>query len=227
MKGLISTCLFVLAGRRPAQAARNASSAEQRYLAAIASDERYCDAMDNLGRLYRTQNRLDEAIALYRRSITVNGKNAAARQNLGSALLYQHKPDEAAAVYGEFVRVMPESPEGWYGMGLVSSSRGDLDERHAPSAPGRSPRRRDDKDATATKTTPMMFGEPGLQRTLGTSGRAYVSKTHVTRRKAKCGNSRDRNIAIVKRVSVSADRRSAVRRSDRPPRGFGTAGMTS
>jgi len=54
------------------------AEAMQEYQKAIELDANYCDAMDNLGQLLRSQGELDEAIYWYKRSINLVPGNRAA-----------------------------------------------------------------------------------------------------------------------------------------------------
>jgi tetratricopeptide (TPR) repeat protein len=92
--------------------------AERLYRQAIELDPAFCDAMDNLGRLLRSQGKLDEAISWYRRSLEILPGNTVARMNLGLAYNLQGKFAEAVAEYETLVRTAPDDPEGSFGLGV-------------------------------------------------------------------------------------------------------------
>lgn len=90
---------------------------ERLYLAAIARDPDYCDAMDNLAVQYRRGGRVEEAITLYERSVAIAPHNEMAWQNLGYAYQSVDRVDDAVRAYGQIIDMSPKNPEGWYGRG--------------------------------------------------------------------------------------------------------------
>lgn len=102
--------------------------AEGSYLKAIGLDPRYCDAMDNLGQLLRSEGDTDQAISWYRRSLSVKPDDAVAHQNLAVAYIVQGTADKAVAEFQWLIRHDPDNPEGYYGLGnaqLVQGHPGD------------------------------------------------------------------------------------------------------
>ncbi len=97
----------------------NIDEAIQAYLASIDADPNYCDAMDNVGQLFRRQGKLDEAVYWYKRSLTVLPDNPVARLNLAVAYRLQGKIDEAISEYQVLAKSDPENPEPYYGMGSI------------------------------------------------------------------------------------------------------------
>ena len=89
------------------------------YQQAIAQDDQFCDAMDNLGHLWRSQGELEKAIEWYQRSLAASPANATAYQNIGVAYLLQGKYQQAEFAYRRLKGIQPENPEGYYGLGLV------------------------------------------------------------------------------------------------------------
>ena len=71
-------------------------SAEQEYLEAIRLRPDFAEALFNLGNLYREQQRTDEAIEYYRRSLAANARYA--KPGLSLAIVYQERGELAAAV---------------------------------------------------------------------------------------------------------------------------------
>lgn len=93
--------------------------ARDSYLRAIDLDPGYCDAMDNLGRLFRSEGNLKKAVYWYGRSLEVFPENPVAHMNLGVAYRLMGKMKEAVEEYQILVRIEPDNPEGYYGLGSV------------------------------------------------------------------------------------------------------------
>jgi tetratricopeptide (TPR) repeat protein len=87
-------------------------------------DPKFCDAMDDLGLMYRRQGKLDEAISWYRKSIALVSKNGTARMNLAAALRMKKDYPESAKEYSALIKVMPKNAEGYYGLGSVLLDQG-------------------------------------------------------------------------------------------------------
>lgn len=104
--------------------------AREMYLKAIELDPGFCDAMDNLGLLYRREGNLEEAIKWYKRSIRVLYENPVPHLNLGFTYRLQEKADEAMAEYKVVIALDPNDPEGHYGLGNVYMTQ----ERHREAA---------------------------------------------------------------------------------------------
>jgi tetratricopeptide (TPR) repeat protein len=101
-------------------------SAIEAYRKATELDPRFCDAMDNLGQLYRRLNKLDEAATWYRRSIEVLPNNPAPYKNLGVVYIMQRKYDEAVSMHQMLITIAPDDPEGYYGLGTVYLEKDEL-----------------------------------------------------------------------------------------------------
>jgi tetratricopeptide (TPR) repeat protein len=97
----------------------NLDGARKEYQKAIDLDPNYCDAMDNLGQLFRRQGKLDDAIYWYKRSIGILPGNRAAHTNLAVAYRYQGNKDAAISEYRILLKMNPRDPEGYYGLGTV------------------------------------------------------------------------------------------------------------
>jgi tetratricopeptide (TPR) repeat protein len=93
------------------------TTSEAKYLAAIARDPDYCDAMDNLAVQYRRSGRTEEAIKLYERSVAVAPHNEMGWQNLGFAYQSLDRYDDALRAYQQIIDMSPRNPEGWFGYG--------------------------------------------------------------------------------------------------------------
>ena len=109
----------------------DAAEAERKYLAAIARDPDYCDAMDNLALQYRRGGRLAEAIALYERSVDIAPHNEMGWQNLGYAYQSADRLDDALRAYQQILEMSPRNPEGWYGTGQAQLTAGRFAEARA------------------------------------------------------------------------------------------------
>jgi len=68
-----------------AERVRDVARAEALYKEAVQRDPAYCDAMDNLGLLFRRQGKVDQAIEWYRKSLAIQPRNSLARTNLATA----------------------------------------------------------------------------------------------------------------------------------------------
>lgn len=95
------------------------TEARDAYLRAIELDPEYCDAMDNLGLLYRQNGDVEEAIHWYLRSLEVFPENTLAMQNLGLAYQVNGQYDDALTAYQCLMQVDPQNPEGYFGAGQV------------------------------------------------------------------------------------------------------------
>jgi len=104
----------------------------QEYQKAIELDANYCDAMDNLGQLLRSQGELDEAIYWYKRSINLVPGNRAAHTDLAVAYRFQGKFDAAISEYQIVLKMNPRDPEGYYGLGTVYFASKDLGAKIPP-----------------------------------------------------------------------------------------------
>lgn len=83
-------------------------------------------ACNNLGNAVSAKGRVDEAMALFRRSLELNPNGHDAHNNLALALLKQKKVDEAAAHHAEAVRLQPKRPEFHFNLAIALAEKGDL-----------------------------------------------------------------------------------------------------
>jgi tetratricopeptide (TPR) repeat protein len=84
------------------------------------------DALQLLGVLRRAQGRLDEAEALYRRSLAANPEQPQVHHNLGNLLYSAARCDEAAAAQREAIRLKPNYVEAHLNLGLALLLTGDF-----------------------------------------------------------------------------------------------------
>ncbi len=89
------------------------------YKKAIKADPDYCDAMDNLARIYRTEGKYDKAISLYKRSLEISSRNSVALINLAVAYKGNGQISEAIKQYQILLELDPDDPEGYYGLALT------------------------------------------------------------------------------------------------------------
>lgn len=101
-------------------------AAIQSYRKAIELDDRFCDAMDNLGVLLRREGKLEEAISWYKKSIQVMPTNPMPHMNLASVYSVQEKFDESLAEYNTLITIDSDDPEGYYGLGSVCLKKNEL-----------------------------------------------------------------------------------------------------
>jgi tetratricopeptide (TPR) repeat protein len=119
-------------GKEP-QKAGNVAGATAAYEQAIQADPKYCDAMDNLGLIYRQTDRLDEAVRLYKQSIALAPLDGVARMNLAVAYRMKGQREQAVVEYAALVKVLPQDPEGHYGLASVYFELGKFREALVPA----------------------------------------------------------------------------------------------
>jgi predicted TPR repeat methyltransferase len=88
----------------------------------------YADAHNNLGNIYREQDRLNEAEACYRRVIELIPKSAAAYNNLGTVLRAKGLLPDAEAAYQKAIDIAPNFPNPHENMGNLLSQQGKVTE---------------------------------------------------------------------------------------------------
>jgi tetratricopeptide (TPR) repeat protein len=79
-----------------------------------------------LGNLHFSQQRYKDAEAAYRKAVAVN-PNATNRYSLGQALLQTGDLPGAEREFGEVARLIPDQPNGFYGLALTYSRQGRVD----------------------------------------------------------------------------------------------------
>lgn len=108
---------------------------EKDYIKAISKfkkatelDPEFAYAWDNLGVSYRSNEQLGLALQAYDKSLEVNPKGKLAMIN--SAVVYnlQDKPEKAIQSYKTYISSYPEDPEGYYGLGLIEYTNGQLED---------------------------------------------------------------------------------------------------
>ncbi|MEY4156098.1 MAG: hypothetical protein RJB64_819 [Pseudomonadota bacterium] len=86
--------LFTLG--RTAQSAGQLALAEERYAQALVLQPQHLEAVNAMAVLYAQSDRVDQAIALFRRALTLDPNAAHVHNNLGYALLLAGRLDESA-----------------------------------------------------------------------------------------------------------------------------------
>ena len=86
------------------------------------------EAHCNLGAALIEQRKLDEAIAAFRRAISIQPDHAEAHYNIGVVLAEQGKLDEARAAYRQAIDIRPDYAEAHSNLGKVLVDQGKLDE---------------------------------------------------------------------------------------------------
>jgi len=81
----------------------------------------------NLGAALQSEGRYDEAIAHYRRAITIRSDYAPAYNNLASSLNSKGQTDDAIATYEQALRLQPEYPEAHYNLANALLAEGKRD----------------------------------------------------------------------------------------------------
>lgn len=85
-------------------------------------------AQFNLGLKLKSEGKLDEAVACYRRALDLNPHFAEAHNNLGVALKAQGKLDEAVACYRRALDIVPDFADGYNNLGNALRAQGNLEE---------------------------------------------------------------------------------------------------
>jgi len=93
--------------------------AEQRYRAALDLDSRYAFAQNNLGVVLWHNEDPRGATNSFRRALKADDPPIEPRLNLALALFRQKHLDLALEAYRQVVRIKPEHPVGWNGIGLI------------------------------------------------------------------------------------------------------------
>ncbi|MCE5259679.1 MAG: tetratricopeptide repeat protein [Chloroflexi bacterium] len=112
---------------RQAAAAGDLAAAETLFTSAIELDPAFCDAMDNLAGLLRSQDRLDEAADWLTKSLAVHPENASSLAALGRIYTMLGQPDKAIDPYLKLTSLEPANPVGYYGLGMAYYISGDYE----------------------------------------------------------------------------------------------------
>ncbi|MCL2649663.1 MAG: tetratricopeptide repeat protein [Candidatus Azobacteroides sp.] len=92
------------------------------YNKALTYDSLFVQALDNIGLLYGNMNEPDSAIRYSQKSLRIFPEGYTALLNLSAACLTKGEHDNAFSSYAKIIKYYPESPEGYFGLGLISFS---------------------------------------------------------------------------------------------------------
>ena len=95
------------------------SEAEEYLLLAVELDDKFVDAMDHLGIVYRNLGRYEEAERWYLRSIEINPNNLVPYINLALVYRFQGRYEDSRQTYLKAQRIDPEDPEPYFGIGML------------------------------------------------------------------------------------------------------------
>ncbi len=107
--------------------------AQAEFQRAIDLDPAYAEALTNLGVTLAQQGRWEDAIAAYRKAISlpIYPSPEVAYANLGWAYLNLNKPREAEESYRAAVQLQPRFSQAYYFLGVVLDRQGRKDEAKA------------------------------------------------------------------------------------------------
>ena len=103
---------------------KNFKQAAKLYNKALAIDENFAFAWDNLGLTYRYMQKYDKALAAYQKSLKVSPKGSMPLQNIPIVYEYMKKPEMALDAYNQLTRKQPDNAEGYFGKGRILASMG-------------------------------------------------------------------------------------------------------
>ena len=106
--------------------------AETYVLKAIALQPNYSHALGNLGNIYTTTQRYEQAIEMYQRALAQDPNyefSADDHYSIGYCLARLHRYDEAEKQYFQALAIRPNYPQPYNDLGNIAMLRGDL--RHA------------------------------------------------------------------------------------------------
>lgn len=96
---------------------KNYKEAIIHYKKAVAIDDKFAFAWDNLGIAYRRTNQLEKAINAYKMSLKANPKGRVPLMNLGVAYSQGKQYKKAIKYYKLFTEKFSKDPEGYFGLG--------------------------------------------------------------------------------------------------------------
>jgi len=88
------------------------------------------DAWNNLGVIATRENRVDDAIADFKKALSINPRHLLSLDNLGNAHRLQKRWSDARTVLETAVEVAPEDPEANYSLGMVFAQDNDADKAY-------------------------------------------------------------------------------------------------
>lgn len=107
---------------------RLANTAGKIFFSIINEDKSLCDAYFYTGVALTKQGKHEAALNYYYYADSLSVKsNSDFKQELAEAAIRIHNIGLARKKYEELVKVFPEDPDGYYGIGLTATSLGDVD----------------------------------------------------------------------------------------------------
>ena len=110
------------------QHARRLPEAERLCHWVLHSDPTLAAAHSTLGRVLRDQGKLDEAVAAYRKAVTLEPQNAAFHNDMGNVLAEQGQMEEGIACYRKALEIRPEYAEAQNNLANLYQMTGRLEE---------------------------------------------------------------------------------------------------
>jgi tetratricopeptide (TPR) repeat protein len=89
------------------------------FATAVSLDSMFAFAWDNLGLSYRKLGKYDEALAAYKKSLSIDPKGKLPLQNIPVVYEYKKDYDKALEAYLSIHDIYPDDPEAWYGSGRI------------------------------------------------------------------------------------------------------------
>jgi tetratricopeptide (TPR) repeat protein len=93
--------------------------AEKYLLRAIELDNKFVDAFDHLGLVYRNMNRYEDAEKMYLLSIEINPNNSVPYINLAIVYRRQGRYEDARQLYLRAQKIDQDDPEPYFGIGVL------------------------------------------------------------------------------------------------------------
>ncbi|MFD1314082.1 tetratricopeptide repeat protein [Namhaeicola litoreus] len=102
-------------------------NAIEKFKKAVLLDPEFVYAWDNLGVSYRKNNELDLAIEAYQNSLKIFPNGKLPLINLAVVYNVSGNAEKSREYYKKYCEIFPEDPEGYYGLGLIEYSGGQLE----------------------------------------------------------------------------------------------------
>jgi tetratricopeptide (TPR) repeat protein len=93
--------------------------AENYFLKAIELDNKYVDAIDHLGLVYRHMEKYNDSEKMYLLSIEINPSNIVPYINLALVYRLQGRYEDARQSYLRAQKIDPDDPEPYFGIGVL------------------------------------------------------------------------------------------------------------